>query len=144
MADTKVRTYDPKKVIVVFGPVIMTGFAEGTFVGIAQNGDSFDKAKGADGGVDRINKNANDYAVTVTLKKTSPSNDELSAISIADKLSNTGVLPMTVKDLSGNSLFFAAQAWIGKEPDPEDADTMPTRQWRIDTGIAANFIGGNN
>ncbi len=143
MPDTNVRTYDPKLITMVFGAVIVTGIAEGTFVTIAQNGDSFEKVRGADGGVDRINKNANDYSVTLTLKRTSLTNDALSAIAILDKNSNTGKFPLIVKDLNGTSLFFAEQAWIAKEPDPEEGDTMPTREWRFDTGIAKQFIGGN-
>lgn len=142
-ADPNVRTYDPKQVIITFGAVIFTGFAEGTFVAIAQNGDSFSKVKGADGGVDRVNMNSNDYSVTVTLKRTSLTNDALSAISAVDKATNAGKYPLTVKDINGTSLFFAEQAWIGKEPDPEESDSMPSREWRIDTGIAKQFIGGN-
>lgn len=143
MADTKVRTYDPKKIIVVFGPVIMTGFAEGTVVSIAQNGDNFEKVKGADGGVDRVNKNANDHAITVTLKQTSISNDALSVIAIADAAANAGIYPLTIKDLNGTSLFFAEQAWIAKSPDDEFGDAMSNREWRLDTGIAEKFTGGN-
>lgn len=141
--DPNVRTYDPKQVIVTFGVVIVTGYAEGTFIAIAQSGDSFEKQKGADGGVDRVNKNASDYAVTLTLKQTSLTNDALSALSIVDKLSNAGKLPLIVKDLRGTSLFFAEQAWIAKEPDPENSDSMSSREWRFDTGIAKQFIGGN-
>jgi hypothetical protein len=141
--DLNVRTYDPKKIVVTFGTVIITGYADGTFVSIAQNGDSFEKVKGADGTVERVNKNADDYAVTITLKQSSMTNDALSTIHIADKLSNTGKFPLTVKDLQGTSLFFAAQAWIAKPPDSERSDASSNREWRIDTGIAANFIGGN-
>lgn len=142
-ADPQVRTYDPKQVIVTFGTVIVSGYAEGTFIAIAQNGDSFEKQRGADGGVDRVNKNASDYAVTLTLKQTSLTNDALSVIAALDKASNTGKLPLVVKDINGTSLFFAEQAWIGKEPDPEDGDAISSREWRFDTGIAAQFIGGN-
>lgn len=141
--DKTVRTYDPKQIIVAFGPVILTGFAEGTFVSIARNGDVFEKVRGADGGVDRVNKNANDYAVTFTLKQTSISNDALSAVLIQDQLTNTGKYPLTVKDLNGAALFFAAQAWIAKDPDDEYSDVMSNREWRIDTGVAEKFTGGS-
>lgn len=141
--DTTVRTYDPKKVTITFGPIIVTGFAEGTFLAIARNGDIFEKSKGADGTVDRINRNATDYAVTVTIKQTSLTNDALSAVMNADILDNQGVLPFTVKDLGGTTLFFASQAWIGKDPDDEHADALGSREWRIDTGFAVKFTGGN-
>jgi len=144
MADQNVRTFDPKQVIITFGPVIITGFAEGTFITIVQSGPSFEKVKGADGSINRINKNANDHTATMTLQETSISNDALSTIHIADKLSNTGKHPLTVTDLSGTSKFFAPQAWITQPPDAEKADVLSTREWAFDTGIAAHFIGGNN
>lgn len=142
MLDSEVRTYDPKQVVVTWGAVIVTGFAEGTFVTIARNGDLFEKSKGADGTVDRINKNANDFSVTITIKQTSITNDLFSAQMLLDVQGNVGVLPLTVKDLAGTTLFFARQAWIAKDPDVTYGDSLENREWRLDTGNAAEFIGG--
>lgn len=144
MADTNVRTYDPKKVLITFGPVIVSGYAEGTFVSIEINGDLFEKSRGADGNVDRVNKNAYDAMMTLTLKQTSLTNDALSAIAIIDRETNTGKYPLTVKDLNGTTLFFAPQAWIAKIPTVENSDAISNREWRLDTGIAELFPGGNN
>jgi hypothetical protein len=141
--DNNVYTYDPKQVVVTFGGIIVSGYAEGTFISIASNGDSFAKRKGSDGSVDRINMNVYDYSVTLTLMMTSPTNALLSAALIADKETNTGVVPLTVTDLSGNSVFTAAQAWIAKDPDDEYGDSLATREWRIDTGAAVKSTGGN-
>lgn len=143
MLDPVVRTYDPKKYIIVFGAIPMTGFAEGTFITLARNGDLFEKSRGADGTVDRINKNASDFSVTITVKQTSLTNDALSAVMIVDMKNNTGVYPLTIKDLGGTTVFFAQYAWIGKDPDDENADTLGNREWRIDTGPATKFTGGN-
>lgn len=143
MVDPIVRTYDPKLIVVTFGTIIFTGFASGTFLTITGNGDKFEKDRGADGTVDRINKNASDYSVAVTLKQTSLTNDALSTLMNTDILTNAGKLPMTVKDLNGTELFFAAQAWIAKDPDDAYGDALDSREWRIDTGIAAKFTGGN-
>jgi len=139
----KTKTYDPKLIKSAFGPVIMSGFAEGTFIAISQNGDAFEKVRGADGSVDRVNKNANDYSITFTLKRTSLTNDALSTIHNLDKRLNNGINPFVLKDLNGTTVFAAQQAWIAKQPDPEESDSMPTREWRIDTGEAECFIGGN-
>ncbi len=138
-----VGTFDPKKVIVTFGEVIMSGMAEGTFVNITRSGDGFEKRKGSDGSVDRINKNAFDCSVEVTLMQTSPINDLLSLIYIQDQASNTGVKPLTVKDLSGTTLFFAPLAWIRVDPADEMGDSLGNRTWAFDTGIATKFTGGN-
>lgn len=143
MADINVRTYDPAKIMVVFGTIIFTGFAEGTMLTIIPNGEGFEKSKGADGGIDRTNKNVNDYSIPISLKRSSPTNQALSLVYTADKLSNTGKFPLTIKDLQGISLFFAAQAWVTKDPDAEEGDSMPTREWLLHTGIAANLTAGN-
>ena len=143
MPDPIVRTFDPKAVVITFGPIIIIGYAEGTFCTVARSGDVFEVSKGADGTVDRVNKNSNNFAVTVTIKQTSPVNDLLSAVQAQDSLSNTGKYPLTVKDINGTTLFFAPQAWIGKDPDPELSDSLTNRPWRFDTGIAELFQGGN-
>jgi len=143
MTDPAVRTYDPKKVIITFGAVLFSGYADGSIVTITRNGNLFDKRKGADGSVDRINMNSNDYEVQINLMQSSITNDLLSAIAIADLLANTGINPLTVKDLSGTTLFFAAQAWIQKDPDDEFGDSLGARQWTLATGIASKFTGGN-
>ena len=43
-----VKTYDPKKVMVVFGAIVLTGFAEGTFVTVETAGDGVTAIVGCD------------------------------------------------------------------------------------------------
>lgn len=143
MADNNVRTYDPKQVIATFGPVILSGYMSGTFITVTRNGDLFEKDKGADGSVDRINRNANDFRISVMLKQTSNINDALSLIVAADIRSNTGKLPFIIKDLQGTTLFVAPQAWIAADPNDEYSDALTGREWQFDTGAAVKFTGGN-
>lgn len=143
MADLTVRTFDPKQVVVAFGPYTLTGFNDGTFIKIKRSGEAFEKKVGADGTVDRINKNRTDFDVEVVLKQTSPLNAILSGLLVADQLSNEGVLPLTIADLSGNSLFEAPQAWIKTDPEIEYGDSLGGRPWTFDTGAGVNLIGGN-
>lgn len=143
MADLTVRTYDPNQIIVTFMGVPLTGFAEGSFVKIKRNGDAFTKSKGADGSVDRVNNNAFDFEVGLTLKQTSPMNEYLSGLLAADQLSNAGTGPMTIMDNNGVTLFAAGQAWVKKDPDVEFSDKMSDREWTFDTGAAALLVGGN-
>ena len=142
-ADPFVRTFDPKLVIATFGPVEIKGYAEGTFINIEPSGDAFEKARGADGGVDRVNKNMFDGQITFTLKQTSLTNDQLTALHKADQLTNTGKLPLLIKDLNGTTVAAAAQAWIRRLPAAGMADSMSTREWIIDTGLIEIFVGGN-
>jgi hypothetical protein len=143
MTDTIVRTYDPKQIIVTFGGIIFSGFAEGTFLQITRSGEMFVKQKGADGSINRTNKNAFDFTVTVTLQQTSITNDLLSGVMVADQKFNTGALPLIVKDLRGTTLFFAPQAWIESDPEDEYSDEATGREWVLATGIAEKFTGGS-
>ena len=141
--DLTVKTYDPKMVVITFGAIPISGYAEGTFVSVNRSGDAFAKRKGAGGDVERINKNQGDFEVTVTLLQTTPTNKELSAVLAADQVTNAGVFPLTIKDLLGETLFFAPQAWIRKDPEWEDGDDTNSRAWVFDTGIGSNLVGGN-
>ena len=139
-----VKTYDPKSVKVTFGGFAISGFAEGTMIQIAGNGPKFEKGRGGDGDVNRIKKNSTDHTITLTLDRTSLSNNVLSTLLLADLNTNTGIVPISIIDLNGSSKFIAAQAWVADDPDSEEADTMPTREWLIDTGKADKFDGGNS
>lgn len=141
--DIGVKTYDPKMVVITFGAVPISGYAEGTFVRVNRSGDAFIKSKGAGGDIERVNRNQGDFEVSITLQQTSSSNTELSAILAADQATNAGVFPLTIKDMLGNTLFFAPQAWIRKDPEWEDGDDLNSREWTFDTGIAGNLVGGN-
>lgn len=138
-----VKTFDPKMIVITFGSIPISGYAEGTFVSVNRSGDAFAKRKGAGGDVERINKNQGDFEVTVTLLQTTPTNKELTAVLAADQVTNAGVFPLTIKDLLGETLFFAPQAWIRKDPEWEDGDDLNSRAWTFDTGIGSNLIGGN-
>lgn len=113
----KLATYDPKKVNVIFGPVVLTGFADGTFVKVETDGDGISALVGCDQEIVRsIDPGSILKKITVTLLQSSDSNDELSIIHNADNQTGAGVMPMSVQDLSGRSLLMADQAWITKKP----------------------------
>jgi hypothetical protein len=149
--DTTVRTFDPSQVKITLAlpstATVLSGYADGTFVKITRSGAAFEKKKGADGTVDRCNRNAYDFEVEITLKQTSPYNAILAGILAADQLSNSGVFPLTIVDLSGPtgapSTFFAPQAWIEKDPDVEYGDSLKNHTWKFQTGAGTNFIAGN-
>lgn len=141
--DPNVRTFVSGSVEVNFGDVIFTGFAEGSYITIERSAQAFEKKRGADGSVDRINKNVFDFTVTIKLKQTSITNDDLSTIFNSDLLNNDGIKSMTVKDLNGTSYFFATAAWIQTDPNDEYADDLGEREWKFDTGPAKKFTGGN-
>lgn len=112
-----VKTYDPKKVLVVFGAIAITGFVEGNFISVESQGDGITAIVGCDQEVvrtippDAILKN-----IKISLLQSSDSNDKLSLIYDMDNQNGAGVMPLAIKDLSGRSLLVTDQAWIVKKP----------------------------
>lgn len=112
-----VKTYDCKKVTMVFGPVILTGFAESTFINIETEGDGITAIVGCDQEIVRsISPDSILKKITVTLLQTSSSNDELSLLQDYDNATGNGMYPLAIKDLSGRTVLMADQAWITKKP----------------------------
>lgn len=138
-----VKTYDPKDVAVTFGAKIISGYADGTFVTVERNEQTFNLKVGADGEGTRVKSNNKGGKITIVLMQSSASNDDLSAAAAADELSNNGVEPATVRDGSGRSIFGAATAWVQKQPNAEFGKEATTRTWVIETDEVDMFIGGN-
>lgn len=139
-----VGSYDPKMVIVTLGGTPISGFADETFVSIKRtNGGAFSKKRGADGRIERVNKNSYDFTVELTLQQTSTSNLILDSLMKGDMTSNNGVVALAVKDLNGTSLFTAAAAWVNEDPSLDFGNDTISRKWVIETGPASVTIGGN-
>jgi hypothetical protein len=138
MANPIVTNYDPKKVVITFGGVPLTGFADGDFISVSANdGDGFKKQAGADGEVARAQSSDNTHNVSVTLMQSSLSNSYLSTIRNTDKLTGKSILPLSITDLNGGSLHFWPQAWIKGDPTWGYGKELKERQWTFDTGQQA-------
>lgn len=125
------KTYDPTKVVVTLAGFILSGFGESTMVKASRKEDSYKETVGAQGDVVR-NKSANHTGeVDITLLETSASNGVLSTLMLADAESDTGIVPLLIKDLNGTALAVAAEAWVVKPPDLEFAKEQKDRAWKI-------------
>lgn len=138
-----VKTYDPKKVAILVGGVPITGFAKGTFVKVTRDEDTFTKYVGADNTTTRGKTNNTGGMIEITLAQSSPSNDVLSALHIADELSNSGVVPVLVKDTNGTTLHEAAAAWVKKPADWTGAKDVSETSWGLDCADLTMFNGGS-
>jgi len=140
--DLTLKTYDPKKITITFGPILVVGFMSGTFFN-ATTGEAFELVVGADGTTNRVNKNVTSKEVTITIMQTSITNDLFTVQHLLDKETNAGVLPLTVKDNNGTSLFFSPYAYIMGEPDITYSDGIEGREWKLTCSQTVTYIGGN-
>lgn len=138
------RTYDPSRVNVTVGAATLSGFAADTFISIEEVGDGVTSVVGADGEVARAMSSDRRCRVKITLQQTSAGNDVLSALLQADRLSGGGSLfPIAVADLRGRTVFTSSEAWVVKYPTAEFGAEVGSREWTIETGNSAFFVGGN-
>lgn len=139
-----VKSYDSAQISVTVGVSIITGFQDGTFVSIVQNGDGWKSTTGADGHKARSKNQDQSAQITLTLQATSESNQVLSSLYDIDQIEGNGKFPIWVKDLRGNDLVAAPQAWVVKKPDAEYGTEVGSREWVIETGNNIIYnVGGN-
>lgn len=139
---SRIAQYDPKKVLVIIGGAIMSGFSDGGLVTVARNEDAWTLQVGTDGEGTRSKTNNKSGRITVPLMQSSPSNDVLSALAIADELSNGGVVPILIKDSNGTTVCGAKAAWIVKIPDAEYGREAGPREWILESHEIDIFLGG--
>jgi hypothetical protein len=139
----RLKTYNSKQVTIVFGGVILSGYAEGDFCSVEMNEDAFTHHVGADGEECRAKSNNNSGKITVKLAQYSESNRRLAELHEADKASNAGVAPMLVTDRSGASLHASDEAYIAKAPAAAYSKAPGDREWVFNCSNMKHFVGGN-
>lgn len=138
-----VRTFDPSQTILTVNGIPISGYADGTGIRVSRSNDMYSKSSGMDGVTSRSKSSDKSGEITITLAQTSPSNDVLSVIALADETRNAGVIPVTVADLSGRSIYASAKAWIRKPPDAEFGKEVSNREWVLDCADLKMYSGGN-
>ena len=120
------KTYIPSDVVVQIGGAILSGYADGTFVRAARNGPGYSQVTGGDGDTSRTKLSDLSGTIVVTLKQTSNSNAILGGLAILGT-----VMPAMVKDVNGNTVIAAAEAWVLQPSDAEFATEETDREWTI-------------
>jgi Bacteriophage KPP10, Structural protein ORF10 len=136
--------YNPKDVSIIIGTQIMKGFADGPFISVEYDEDAFNKKIGADGEGTRVKTNNFAGRYTLTLDQASESNDYLSGLAALDRASGAGVVPVTVRDVNGNTLYFSESGWVLRIPTMEFGKEAADREWVLDAADIQGFIGGHS
>ena len=136
------KSYDPKQYSLIVGGHIVGGLADGTFLSVSRNNDTFTLSMGADGEGARAKSNDKSGTFVFTLLQSSLSNDVLSGFHNADELNNGGQVPVLVKDNNGTTILQANTAWVRKPADVELAKEITGREWTIETDNLQMLVGG--
>lgn len=120
----KVASYDPSEDQIMWGSVPLSGWASGSYVTIQQDGESFSKKQGADGEVVRMKRVGRMGTAKLTFLSSSLSNDVLNASHATGE-----IVPFMVR--RGNTVVYAAKAWVEKPADIELSDEASDREWTI-------------
>lgn len=142
---SEVLTYDPKKVVLIFGGRQITGFAEDDMITIRPNGEGMQLFVGADGEVARSIDPNHTFEIEISLSTASKSNTYLSEQYNKDRRTGNNMQPLLAKDLAGDTLFYARQAWISNFPEATRGRTVTSQSWTFQTGqIDSPIVGGND
>lgn len=137
------KTYNPKKVAVIVGGFQMSGFADGEFVTVSMDEAQWELKVGTDGEGTRSKSNNYAGTVKIMLMQSSDSNTILQSFWTADRLSDSGVFAVLVKDASGKTLHAGDQAWIEKQPESKFGKSAESREWVLRCDNLVPFEGGN-
>lgn len=126
-----------------FGPVILADFGEGSFITCQADQDDYRTERGTDGKVDFVRLTGRTFTVEAGIMQTSPINDLLSSLRMADLTASVGAWPLLIKDLEGFSLQAFPQARIIAPPSMSYGVSTSDRIWRFKCINGDMFVGGN-
>ncbi len=135
---TKVRTYDPAKIVVSVAGQIITGFAPGRFLEIIQDREQVADDVGVDGEPVRWAADWPLVTLSMTLALTAAANYTLGNLYNVDRLTMAAIFPVLIEDQStGESTgrlprMVASRGWIQTQPTwAYEGGTPVGRQWKV-------------
>lgn len=130
------KTYDPSGVQTILGAAPITGFADGTFITVEQDEDSYATRTGADGEVVRTKMVARTATMTIVLLSTSLSNLILTGLHATEV-----IFPVLLKD--GATIIAAGEAWVQKPASFERGVDAGDAEWVLRLAKWNPVHGGN-
>lgn len=120
------NTFDPGKLLVTFGVLILKGWAEGDMVTIEKLGPGDRLVVGSGGETARVRSRDKSYRVKCRLLDTSPIND---ALSLLVTVANNPELPLSCTDPDRPRTFICPDAFIEDKPGVTYSNNVAVREW---------------
>lgn len=134
--DPTIRTYDPQKCQIILGTSPVSGFADGSFVTVEQDGESFVDKAGADGEVARARKADRRGTMKLTLLATSIFNVIMTALHAVET-----PFPVLIKE--GGTTVFSTKGWVQKPAAFERGAEISDAEWTVRLARVEFIHGGN-
>ncbi|MBR3972999.1 MAG: DUF3277 family protein [Oscillospiraceae bacterium] len=130
----KIKTYNPKEIVITLGNHIVTGYADDSFVTLDPSGDGVTKKIGCDGEIVRSISPDDTYVIKLSVLQTSPTNSFLQQKRALDIKTGDGMFPVLIKDLKGGMVFSTDAAWPIKAASRGFGKEAGNREWELHTG----------
>lgn len=125
-----VELYDPKLVNLIIGGIVITGFAEDSFIAVEKMEDTFIEYVGAKGEVSMAENTNETGEITITLARTSPSIPYLTRLGMTK--GKNALVPVQVVDLNTNSTNVSGNdARVRKPASIEHGKEITEREFTI-------------
>lgn len=135
-------TYSAKDVHITFGPYLITGYAEDSFVDVDYNDDAMKLTVGCGGEYVRSQTNNLSAKVKIRLLDTALANTLLYSTYVLDRFTKKGALPLVIVN-SRTGTSHSGAAWISKPPSQSYAMESKSREWELESGSLEFFIGSS-
>ena len=137
-------SYDPRSVNLICGGVVVSGYADGSFIKVKRNKDLYTQKVGRDDVID-VRSTDRTGTISVTLLAASNTNDVFSALLELDEASPYGTMsiPLLVKDANGSTLMTGTGRLKGW-PEVEFSMEESHREWVFNVSNLKFFVGGHN
>ncbi|MNQ04628.1 hypothetical protein D3C85_173460 [compost metagenome] len=137
---SEVFEYSPQQVNLIIAGYKFSGWQS---IRIARRMKTFQPVYGIRGKNTRVKNRDTSCVITLPLLQTSQGNDVLSEIHRLDGERLTGRLTITLKDLSGQSVFSSIEAYVDGYPEVAYSGDMEYRVWTLILQSSDWHVGGN-
>lgn len=113
-------TYDPTKLTVIVGGVIVSGFSDGDYITAKRDEDLYTKRVGADGHVARARNGNKSGTIEIKLLQGSPAVSEIAALVALDNFLFDGDVLIPISIVSPGTaaeLVVSTQSWLKTAPE---------------------------
>ena len=140
-------TYSPESLAIVLNNYLIKpkDFASDSIVSIAQNSKNYRQVPGIRGKSTTVHTRDRSGVITLRLMQTSQTNEIMTKIAQDDNINMTGLLTVTIKDNSGQSVYQFLNCRLEGQPDVDYfGGQTSARTWRIFYDRQVDYyVGGN-